>query len=345
MSGLDILIDRDQTIAARREAGYEYTRDKADRGPIVARFASPVTLYRVVDDRELRWAVRSGVVRGGMFSVPLERRYGASWATGGPKTALDPKATPNERAMLKDLVEWGRSWQGRLGKQLFLLEAPGEGRTFLHLGPHQSPRVDEDGPERVRAKIASTECNTGLGCSTRVPMGEVSVYFVGKGDKLVRLDDLQIVKVATKVPRQPIEIHPVEKDLAWSGQILGHPALITKDQSRYGKLWRVVFDESEVPMVDGATSPQAAAKAAAALLEKGMSRAPTRTVYVNKRPALAETLREGDVYESYLRERFRITAVGANHVELRAVDDKYHSIDIPLSEFFQKKYGFRKVGS
>lgn len=330
-----IAIDTKQTRSLRGEIGH---------GPIVARFVDDETLYRVIDGRELRWALRSGVITGGVFSVSYERRFGASWATGGPKTALG-EGTSEEIEMLTELIRWGLHWQaaGRLGKDLYLLEASGRGRTFFHLSPKPEVSIAADAPEYFETIVPARLCNTGLGCSTRVGVEEARVYAIDVDGKLTRLTLDKLGKIAAGESRKPIEVYPIVKDISWGGQILGRSVLISRDQGGRKRFWRVFASEDDrTPVVDGATTPKNAAEAAVVVFRQ-WGQTPPRTVYLNRRPVEASSLSVGDRYENSLGRLYTVRRVGAGHVELQSVDDKYDRLSVELVDFFKSKRGFRRA--
>lgn len=221
---ISILVDRDATLALL---------SPGEKGSgIVAKFATPIKLYRVIDGKELHdIELQSRRVRGGFFATPRERQHGASW--GSDRGAV---------------VSWGRMWSGRrgLGKDLYLLELDAQGKTFFHIAPKISPAFDPFGPAHQHARMNASECETGLGCSVvDVHRKEVTVHRVGKEGKTTLLDDPRVRSHAEKKsPKSPIQISTISSVMS-SGWIHGVPVAVYKNQEQVqekawhgGVVWR-----------------------------------------------------------------------------------------------------------
>ena len=288
---VSIAIDRDATLAARRGKG----------SSLVASFLEPVSLYRVIDGEELRSAARAGIVTGGLFSVPDERAHGASWATSS-----------------EGLVQWAQHWQasGRLGQDLFVLEAEGNGRVFYHLDPKSLSNFSPQGSAKQTASIALGECRTGLGCSATVPFGEVAVYRVDADGSLARMTTADVSRYVARRAAKPIELRPMSRaGNVLSGHILGVSVLVSQDGQ--DKLWSVGTADRRV-LVAGGKTVKAAAEAAREILSSG---APTGdTVYLNSRPSGFERAVKGATYEhrKWGDERVRVLRAGASYVEVES---------------------------
>jgi hypothetical protein len=268
---IKIRIDRDKTNAlpGHKEEllGHlrgQYASDA--KSSIVAEFVSNVSMFRIVDEREVRDILRTGIVSGGSFATPGERRYGASWAG-------DPDG----------LVAWGRGWQRhrghapRLGKNLFLLELPdAAGKTFYHMAILTSPRFDPFGPSEQIARMNVSDCSTGLGCSImKVWAREVYFFRVKPDGKTVPVEAVDLEKRAQKMPHKAIDLTPVNPGIYYTGWIHGRSVIVVLDQTRknrYGeltRLWDVVVrrQNHEEPIVIGKKSRKAAIDDAVAILE------------------------------------------------------------------------------
>lgn len=200
---VEILIDRDKTNAVNRR------EPKA----VVATFASPLIVYRIIDGEELAIAFKNGRFDGGLWSTDDEQAHGASWA-----------------ASTDGLIEWGRAQQGwgRYGKDLFLVAADAEWETFYHemmivQGSIQfDPRGDKVQPAAVDADL----CNTGLGCSMRILAGAVTVFRVTKsGLKEMDADDIE--HYLAKHPIGDVSLRELGGGAGFlGGVILGHSVVV-----------------------------------------------------------------------------------------------------------------------
>jgi len=186
-----IVVDRDATNAARARYGSR---------SIIATFLDPVTLYRVLDDDELARIAETGEIVGGLFAIPGERAYGASWS-----------------ATITKLPEWGQGWQdrrsskvaypGRLGKNLFVARINAYGRLFYHMGFRadswdRDPLFDPRGSRHQPALIYSEECNTGSGCSTFASIDEAGCSIEEASGRCGRRYFALRCPVAHHVPQQ-----------------------------------------------------------------------------------------------------------------------------------------------
>ena len=131
---------------------------------IVAKFVSPIKLYRVIDGEELIDILKKGSIKGGEYAVNMERAYGSQWG-----------------ANKKEVVQWGIKQQGkRLGHELFLLEIDGNGKTFFNLNnPNKDPAIQKAFEEESTEpfSIDASLCSTGLGCSVQVETSEVVKWY------------------------------------------------------------------------------------------------------------------------------------------------------------------------
>lgn len=144
-----VLIDVPATSAARQRYAWGSSM-------IVGRFLDPIALTRIIDAAELARLQRGEDVVGGHYAVEAERAYGASWASCAPEK----------------VVAWARKHRDRLGKELYIVQTEGQGRTFAHLGPKGLRDLAE------QVSLPADFCDTGLGCSVRVPAADVQVYRV-----------------------------------------------------------------------------------------------------------------------------------------------------------------------
>lgn len=124
----------------------------------VGRFKSSIPLFRVMDGEELRQVWDTGDIKGGEYSVPGERAFGAQWG-----------------ASLPEVAKWGDTQRGkRLGHELFVAEIDGKGRVFAHLNGANGQLQPDSGT----VDLDSSFCNTGLGCSTHVQKRKVKQWYV-----------------------------------------------------------------------------------------------------------------------------------------------------------------------
>ena len=194
-------------------------------GIAVARMLDSVPMFRVMDGEELRSVFDSGEIKGGSYSVPAERAYGAQWG-----------------ASLPEVAKWGDQQRGRrLGHELFVAEIDGGGRVFAHLSGAGGKLLPDSGV----VSIDPSFCYTGLGCSFRVGLPQVvrwySVDENGKPTPISKSDLEEMVSQVGLIPRD------VDLWMGWSVSPSNlHPALIramqkfTLDQEyRYvDKAWR-----------------------------------------------------------------------------------------------------------
>lgn len=199
----------------------EKARERFGQGIALGRFKSPIKLYRVLDGEELREVLSTGEIKGGDYSVPGEREYGAQW--GADKAQVS---------------QWGERQRGaRLGHDLFVAEIEGNDRVFAHLtggGGQMNPGVGT-------IDLDLDLCSTGLGCSIPVQSNSVlNWYIVEDGaprqvtvaelkEMLPRVGiktrDLDIYK-GVRFPRLPKKM---EKALRW---------LILRDMPEFRKAQR-----------------------------------------------------------------------------------------------------------
>lgn len=146
---------------------------------IVAEFDSSMTMYRVVDEEEMRRILQTGQVTGGTFSVKPEREMGASWGKNP-----------------SDVIAFGLGWrkQGRLKGRLFLLKLEAIGKTFLHLGPENSITENpwETGIDKpVVIDFDADRAYTGLGASIEdVSLNDLDgVYEVDQNHQITKVDE------------------------------------------------------------------------------------------------------------------------------------------------------------
>lgn len=308
---VQILIDRDRTNAARQQ----YGGDSA----IAARFDEPVTLHRVLDGEELALIYASGYVEGGMFATPEERAHGASWA------AAEPEA----------LVQWGRGWQkSRLGKDLFVARIDGKGRWFYHMVLGKRLDFDPAGGDFQAARVDPKWCDTGLGCSLRVPRQSVEFSRVLPNGKIAPMSDEQIRAYLARKPQKPVMLRSLGGMHAVGGTILGHTVVVKRDQ--HDKLWSV-RDRDERVFVVGARSKKQAVDVATRILRAG----PARLVRLNTVPLGFDAIQRGQVWERVLRgwppdrDKIRVQEIGPSYVAVASVDGA-HYFDIDAKPFLSE---------
>lgn len=151
----------------------------------VARFRNSFPLYRIVDQNEMAVIARDGVIRGGRFSIDMEREHGASW--GGDRS---------------EVIQFGIRWKSskRLEGRLFLLEIDARGKDFFHLTFFKEYLKDDPfaGDQR-RFKIPSSQCSVGLGCSLpKVSVQDVRSIHEVAADKVVALPIPDVLREFTQ---------------------------------------------------------------------------------------------------------------------------------------------------
>ena len=161
----------------------EKARLKTNSGTAIGRFLSTMPLYRVFDGEELQNILDTGEIKGGHYSVPAERAYGAQW--GGDKN---------------EVVKWGEGQRGRrLGHELFLAEIDGKGRVFAHLSAADGKMK----PDAGTISLPASFCSTGLGCSVHAGLQSVKKWYVVENGKAIPstlkdIRDLHVPDVGAK---------------------------------------------------------------------------------------------------------------------------------------------------
>lgn len=141
----------------------------------VATFLSKTILWRVIDEFEFSHIIKTREVKGGNFSVPPERYFGASFT-----------------ASRSEAIEFGIKWKKaqRLKGQLYIIGINAEDKEFLHL-----MMVDElmkqgyeynIGSYTVNSKIG----NTGLGFSVANVKMEDIIFIYKLDDLTGNLNDI-----------------------------------------------------------------------------------------------------------------------------------------------------------
>jgi hypothetical protein len=153
----------------------------------VGRFKSSIPLFRVMDGEELRQVWDTGDIKGGEYSVPGERAFGAQWG-----------------ASLPEVAKWGHTQRGkRLGHELFVAEIDGNGRVFAHLNGANGQLQPDSGI----VDLDSSFCNTGLGCSTHVQKRKVKQwYIVGENGSVRKATPSEIDDMLNEVGWEPREV-------------------------------------------------------------------------------------------------------------------------------------------
>jgi hypothetical protein len=128
-----------------------------DHHPLVGVFEDSVPLYRIVDERELQRVLGGSPVKGGpSFSMALERKYGAQWASS-----------------LGNVLQFGREHQDRLEPPLFVFQIDGKGHTFYHM---DVPGVDLS-QGGVPVLVSSSFCTNQWGCSVLVAPEDIEKFY------------------------------------------------------------------------------------------------------------------------------------------------------------------------
>jgi 2'-5' RNA ligase len=126
-------------------------RYKAFGELVLAEFDSSISMYRVVDEAEMRRILATKRITGGNYSVKPEREVGASWGHD-----------------ISAILNFGQSNTDRLKGRLFILKIEAIGKTFLHLDPREGVKEDpwsSDLAAPVRLDFDADRANPGLGAS------------------------------------------------------------------------------------------------------------------------------------------------------------------------------------
>ena len=167
----------------------EKARAQFGQGIAIGRFKSPIPLFRVFDGEELRRILDTGEIKGGDYSVPGERAFGAQWA--GDKN---------------EIAKWGERQRGkRLGHELFMAEINGNGRVFAHLTGADGQMT----PEAGTVSLDPSFCYGGLGCSVQVGLNDVSKWYVVEGGtpKAIPLAELRDMASQAGLKPRDIDLH------------------------------------------------------------------------------------------------------------------------------------------
>lgn len=217
-------VDLDATKKARKDF-------PAHPEGVVARFLSPVWLYRILDEEELVRIVRTGYVTGGTYSVRAERSFGASWGTD-----------------LAQILQWGRGQRGgRLGDRLYLARLEGRGRVFYHLDLGLPEPIGEI-PDQIR--INPDRIGIALGASIpQVQLAQVDLYRVPPQGPIQPVSAPEIRQIVQDRPVQGVELRPINPHL-YQGQILGVDVRVVW-KNNYWSVWvsdtkRIVTDAKSV---------------------------------------------------------------------------------------------------
>lgn len=209
------------------------------RGVAVARMLDSVPMFRVMDGEELRSVFDTGEIKGGSYSVPAERAYGAQWG-----------------ASLPEVAKWGNVQRGkRLGHELFVAEIDGGGRVFAHMAGAGGTLLPDSGV----VSIDPSFCNTGLGCSFRVGLPQVvRWYSVDENGKPTPISKSELEEQVSQVGLKPRD---VDLWMGWSVSPSNvHPSLIRalqkftldREQRYVDRAWRDAYD---IPREDKPISP------------------------------------------------------------------------------------------
>jgi hypothetical protein len=242
-----ILIDRDETKSVYKPPS---------RCAIVGTFESPFSLYRVFDGEELRRSLKSNRITGGIYAVPLERQYGASWGED-----------------ISQVISWGNQQRGRrLGDDLFLAKIDADGRRFFHLNLPDVP-FDPNGPESQPATMNVSKCSTGLGCSiVNVAFNDAQIFTVSREGQISAANDADLQAYLKAKPQKPVELRSVSQ-VAAHGSILGVDVVVRMTQGAdqlYYQTWGVYnADGGQRPIVVGAKTKEIAIAQAAKLIKAG----------------------------------------------------------------------------
>lgn len=161
----------------------EKARNRFGQGIGIGRFKSPIKLYRVFDGEELREILDTGEIKGGDYSVPGERAFGAQWGADQAQVA-----------------KWGERQRGkRLGHELFMAEIDGNGRVFSHLSGADGKMQ----PGAGTIDLDPTFCSTGLGCSVPIRTNSVTGWYVVEGGIPTKTSMRDLMQVSSTVGLKP----------------------------------------------------------------------------------------------------------------------------------------------
>lgn len=301
----------------------ELTLEFGGTSGIVARFDESIPLYRAIDGTELVLAFDKDRFEGGMFATPAERRWGASWAAGSAE----------------EVAQWATGWaeRGRLGGDLFVVVADGEGHMFYREGAREhGVAFDPNGPSVQEVEMPIDLCGTGLGCSVTVHFDDVSVLRVLDDGTLDPMTSRELDRYVREHPIPDVNLRNLGFGTEWyAGTILGESVLVGQDQE--DRLWSVQDRESR-PFVLGARSKTAAIREAKRLIDAGRMGEVSR---LNKVPRGFEVVEVGDRFRAKRYPRFEgeVSKLGASYAVLqgRGFQDQYdHPVYVKASELMRQ---------
>jgi hypothetical protein len=122
----------------------------------IAQFVTNITLWRVIDENELNFILKSKKITGGEYSISIEKKYGASYS-----------------GSRDDVINWGRKSTNRLKGQLFVIGINAEDKRFFNL--NMVERFEEQGLEYGIGDftIDTSLGNTGLGFSVKANSSDI----------------------------------------------------------------------------------------------------------------------------------------------------------------------------
>lgn len=174
----------------------EKAQGKYNSGMAVGRFLSSIPLYRVFDGEEMREIIDTGEIKGGDYSVPGERAFGAQWG-----------------ADRGEVAQWGEGQRGkRLGHELFMAEVDGKGRVFAHLsgaGGLLKPGAGE-------VSLDPSFCATSLGCAMHISTRDVVNWYVVENGKPKRTTLTQLKDLSESLGHKPRDIDLFKGEMLYS---------------------------------------------------------------------------------------------------------------------------------
>lgn len=221
-----ILIDRDATTKARQSAFQDC---------VVGEFDSSFSLYRVLDGEELVRVLRSGKFSGGIFSVPAERAFGASWGSN-----------------ISEVIQIGNEQlRGkRYGDDLFLAKLDAIGHRFFHLDPKAI--FDPNGPAVQEATIDSRVFNFQLGAALTAELHDVDLFVVHPSHQIQAITIADAKEYVSKRPVKDVDLRAVHGTL-FAGTIFGVDVRVHQD----GKFWVVLLNDGKKIVADAPTKDDA----------------------------------------------------------------------------------------
>jgi hypothetical protein len=169
----------------------------------------------------------TGSIKGGDYSVPGERAFGAQW--GADQGAV---------------AQWGERQRGkRLGHELFMAEINGKGRVFAHLSGADGKLQPDSG----EVSLDPSFCATGLGCSVHINIKDVVNWYAVENGTPKRTTLNKLIDLSGSLGQKPRDLDlfkgawlynlPSQMQKALRYEVyLGQSSGLKMDRDRIGRL-------------------------------------------------------------------------------------------------------------